>query len=212
MTMTKRSNHIPMLMKIERMNSHVVLRRSFCEKSESGRTMLQMSMIHAAHHHWPNTRFQKYSCSTALPDIQATWNSVRYARPTTIDVKRQSFAAASMSLIVMMCSNLKNFRSGMQMVNTIPMPEKMAPATKYGGKIVACQPGVSAIAKSNDTTECTESTSGVANAARNREARVKGRHSRSELRQPSESTENIRLRTGLVSWSRSTAMSGISPT
>ena len=51
-----------------------------------------------------------------------------------------------------------------------------------------CQPGVSAIAKSNDTTECTDSTSGVENAARNRYARAKCRHSRSEFRQPSEST------------------------
>ncbi len=73
------------------------------------------------------------------------------------------------------------------MVNTIPMPEKIAPATKYGGKMVACQPGVRAMAKSNDTTLCTDSTSGVANAARNRYARVKCRHSLSEFRQPSAS-------------------------
>ena len=66
---TKRSNHIPRLMKIERMNSQVGLRRSFCEKSDSGRIMLQVSMIHAAHHHCPNTRFQKYSCSNLLPLI-----------------------------------------------------------------------------------------------------------------------------------------------
>ena len=38
----------------------------------SGSTMLQMSMIHAAHAHWPKTRFQKYSCSTGLPLIHAT--------------------------------------------------------------------------------------------------------------------------------------------
>ena len=89
-------------------------------------------------------------------------------------------------------------------VNTIPMPEKMAPATKYGGKIVACQPGVSAIAKSNDTTECTDSTSGVLNAARNRYIRAKCRHSRSEFRQPSESTAQDRfLRIGFFSRSRS---------
>src|SRR3954465_5100474 len=99
--MTNRSNHIPRLMNSERMKSHVVLRRSFCEKSESGRTMLQMSMIHAAHAHWPNTRFQKYSCSNGLPLIHATWNSVREARPTTQDVNRQSFDAASMSFSVM---------------------------------------------------------------------------------------------------------------
>src|SRR3982751_3060167 len=99
----------------------------------------------------------------------------------------------------------------MMMVNTIPIPEKIAPATKYGGKIVACQPGVSAIAKSKDTTECTDSTRGVLNAARNRYARVKWRHSRSEFRQPSDITEKMRFRTGFVSRSRSTAMSGINP-
>ena len=41
------------------MEGQVVFRRSFCEKSDSGRTQLQMSMIHAAHAHWPKTRFQK---------------------------------------------------------------------------------------------------------------------------------------------------------
>ncbi len=48
---------------------------------------------------------------------------------------------------------------------TIAKPLKTAPATKYGGKIVACQPGSWAVAKSKLTTECTESTSGVARAA-----------------------------------------------
>ena len=41
----------------------------------------------------------------------------------------------------------------------------MAPATKYGGKIVACQPGTTDTAKSNDTIVWTESTSGVASPA-----------------------------------------------
>src|SRR5688572_16981667 len=94
-TITKRSNHIPRLMKRLRMKSHVVLRRMRCEKSVSGRIMLQVSMIHAAHHHWPKTRFMKYSCSTLLPLYHATQNSVMYARPTTSDVKRHNFAAAS---------------------------------------------------------------------------------------------------------------------
>ncbi len=30
-------------------------------------------------------------------------------------------------------------------------PEKIAPATKYGGKIVVCQPGITEVAKSKDT-------------------------------------------------------------
>ena len=53
-------------------------------------------------------------------------------------------------------------------VTTMAKPEKMAPATKYGGKIVVCQPGMIETAKSKLTTECTDSTSGVARAASSR--------------------------------------------
>src|SRR5688500_19483 len=165
---TKRSYHIPMLIRMERMKSHVGLRRSFCEKSDSGKIMLQLSMIHAAHHHWPKTRFQKYACSNSFALYQATQNSIRYAHPTTIDVNSASLAAASRWLIVTMCCNRKNFRIGMMIVKTIPMPEQMAPATKYGGKMVACQPGVTALAQANDTTEGNDRTSGGRHDARNR--------------------------------------------
>src|SRR6185503_13192748 len=92
---TNRSYHIPRLIRMERMKSHVGLRRNFCEKSDSGKIMLHVSMIHAAHHHCPKTRFQKYACSNSLALYQATQNSIRYAQPTTSDVKRQSLAAAS---------------------------------------------------------------------------------------------------------------------
>ncbi|MBW2448591.1 MAG: hypothetical protein JRG83_22120, partial [Deltaproteobacteria bacterium] len=44
-------------------------------------------------------------------------------------------------------------RTGINTVSTMAKPEKMAPATKYGAKIVACQPGTMAMAKSQDTTE-----------------------------------------------------------
>ena len=54
---------------------------------------------------------------------------------------------------------------------TMAKPEKTAPATKYGGKIVVCQPGITETAKSKLTIVCTESTSGVANPARMRYAR-----------------------------------------
>src|SRR4051794_11799702 len=100
----------------------------------------------------------------------------------------------------------------MAIVNTMPMPEKMAPATKYGGENVGCHPRGSALAKAKDTTAGTESTSGGGEAARNRYARVKCRHSRSEFRHPNESAANTRLRMGFVSRSLSTAMSGMRPT
>ncbi len=47
-------------------------------------------------------------------------------------------------------------------------PEKTAPATKYGGKMVVCQPGSTDTAKSNDTMVWTESTSGVERPASSR--------------------------------------------
>ena len=55
-------------------------------------------------------------------------------------------------------------------VNTIPKPEKIAPATKYGGKIVVCQPGKLATAKSNETIVCTDKTRGVERPARSKYA------------------------------------------
>ncbi len=62
----------------------------------------------------------------------------------------------------------KNARAGTISVTTMAKPLKMAPATKYGGKIVECQPGNWATAKSKLTTEWTLSTSGVASAASSR--------------------------------------------
>ena len=46
-------------------------------------------------------------------------------------------------------------------VRTIAKPEKIAPATKQGGKIVVCQPGIRLTAKSVLTILWTDSTKGV---------------------------------------------------
>ena len=54
---------------------------------------------------------------------------------------------------------------GSMRTTTMAKPEKMAPSTKNGAKSVECQPGTSAMAKSQDTTLCTDSTRGVASAA-----------------------------------------------
>ena len=45
-------------------------------------------------------------------------------------------------------------------------PEKIAPATKYGGNMVVCHPGITDVAKSMDTMVCTDNTSGVETPAR----------------------------------------------
>jgi hypothetical protein len=36
-------------------------------------------------------------------------------------------------------------------VITMANPEKIAPATKYGGNMVVCHPGITEVAKSKDT-------------------------------------------------------------
>ncbi len=63
----------------------------------------------------------------------------------------------------------------------------MAPATKYGGKMVVCQPGSCDTAKSNETMVCTESTSGAEKAARIWYAFSYVTQWRIEPRQPSDS-------------------------
>ena len=63
----------------------------------------------------------------------------------------------------------------------------MAPATKYGGKIVVCQPASAATAKSKLMTVCTESTSGVERPASSSEAVSYRIQWRVEPRQPSDS-------------------------
>ncbi len=64
----------------------------------------------------------------------------------------------------------------------------MAPATKYGGKIVVCQPGTTATAKSKLTTVWTESTSGVARPASSSDAVSYRCQCIADPRQPSDST------------------------
>ena len=61
----------------------------------------------------------------------------------------------------------------MSSVLTMANPENIAPATKYGGNIVVCHPGMTDVAKSNDTMVCTESTSGVARPASTRDTSSK---------------------------------------
>src|SRR5690606_20271924 len=67
----------------------------------------------------------------------------------------------SMCSMVMYSSSPSTFLVTSNSVCTIANPEKIAPATKYGGKMVVCHPGTTEVAKSNDTIVCTESTSGV---------------------------------------------------
>src|SRR5678816_1929054 len=62
----------------------------------------------------------------------------------------------SRCFIVTTCLRPRKRRAGIIHVMTIAKPENTAPATKYGGKIVVCQPGMTDVAKSKDTMVWTE--------------------------------------------------------
>ena len=61
-------------------------------------------------------------------------------------------------------------------VTTADTPECTAPMTKYGAKMVLCQPGTEVTAKSQDTMECTETKIGRMIAESSRPATVWIRH------------------------------------
>src|SRR5215211_13676 len=92
---------------------------------------------------------------------QAINNSVRYAQPTIEPVSTITLFITSMCSMVIYSSSANTFLVTNKSVCTMAKPEKMAPATKYGGKMVVCQPGITEVAKSNDTIVCTDNTSGV---------------------------------------------------
>src|SRR5215471_15335621 len=94
----------------------------------------------------------------------------------------------SMCLMVTTCLSPRNSRAGIIQVATIAKPENTAPATKYGGKIVVCQPGISDVAKSKDTIVCTDSTSGVDRPAKRTYAHLYSAQWRPEPRHPSANT------------------------
>src|SRR6266566_930640 len=87
----------------------------------------------------------------------------------------------------------------------------MAPATKYGGKIVACHPGTMLKAKSKLTIVCTERTSGVAKPASNKEAVSWRYQCTAEPRQPIARKPYMILAARFLERSRNVARSGSSP-
>src|SRR6476469_3042575 len=112
---------------------------------------------------------------------------------------------------VMKSFMLYRCRSGIASNSTIANPAYIAPATKYGGKNVVCQPGICETAKSNDTVECTDSTSGVESPARIRYAISYRCQWRADPRQPHDNAAYKNLKTGCFALSRRVARSGIRP-
>src|SRR2546428_3265216 len=138
---TKRSNHIPMFTKIEITNSARMLVRIVLNHRSCGRNALQMIIVQLAHQNGPKARYQKAARSFGLPPNHAVKYSTQYAYATIIPVNRHSFARFSKWWTVISSSRRNSLRIGTSSVITMATPEQIAPATKYGAKIVACHPG-----------------------------------------------------------------------
>ncbi len=50
-------------------------------------------------------------------------------------------------------------------MKSAPMPEKIAPTTKYGPKMAECQPGCTVVAKIHEMMVCTETATGIMKTA-----------------------------------------------
>src|SRR5690606_13551356 len=96
-------------------------------------------------------------------------------------------------------------------VFTIANPENTAPATKYGGNIVVCHPGITEVAKSIDTMVCTDNTNGVANPANTNDTSSKRCQSLALPLHPNDNNEYIFLAKGLAALSLNIAKSGNKP-
>src|SRR5687767_2394525 len=90
-------------------------------------------------------------------------------------------------------------------------PLKIAPATKYGGKIVECHPGSLDSAKSMLTMLCTLKTRGVPSPARSSCPTRAACHCRAEPEKPRAKNAYARRLLGVRARSRAVARSGIRP-
>src|SRR6476646_9134500 len=77
--MTKRSNHMPMLMKMLITNITGMLVRSFFDQKSWGEITLQVIIDQYAHQSGPVARLMNTYFSYGLPEYQAMKNSIAYA-------------------------------------------------------------------------------------------------------------------------------------
>src|ERR1044071_1548240 len=93
--MTKRSNHMPMLMKIEITSSAAGDERTRRDHSTCGTATLQTTIVQNAHAYGPKARLMNTNCSSGLPPYQAVNHSVAYEKATSDPVSSVIFAIRS---------------------------------------------------------------------------------------------------------------------
>ena len=215
--MTKRSSHMPMLTRIDDDEQHRHAASGRCLNQNScGMTTLQQIIAQYDQRVRTESRgSMNMNRSYALPLYQAMKSFDRRSR------SRRSSPVASMTLAMFSRCRIGDEvleavdarGSGSASVSTIAKPEKMAPATKYGGKIVVCQPGMMRDGEVEATRRC---------APRDQRRRQAGEQQVRRLvalpvprrAAPAEREHAVddRGRRGSCARSRSVARSGIRPT
>src|SRR5262245_38730320 len=105
--------------------------------------------------------------SLVVPHSYSLWLNQRIHSSLTrpdhpiMPVAPINLAQLSMCQSVMKSSRWYHCLRGIARTSTIANPQKIAPMTKNGGKMVACHNGTIDTAKSKDTIEWTLNTSGV---------------------------------------------------
>ena len=74
--MTKRSNHMPMLTKIDTMKRTTMLVRAFLNQKTCGESTLHVIIVQYAHQYGPKARLMNVNCSYGFWLYQAMKNSI----------------------------------------------------------------------------------------------------------------------------------------
>src|SRR5690349_2023020 len=84
--MTKRSNHMPTLMRQLRPTTIHGFVRHFLNQKNCGTMTLQLTIMMYAHEYSPRMRLRNVNHSASLPEYQAMKSSIEYAPPTIMPV------------------------------------------------------------------------------------------------------------------------------
>ncbi len=136
---------------MEMKKENIILVLNLLNHMNCGEKTLQLIIAQYAQAYGPVALLRNAYCSYSTPEYQAINSSVMYATPTIDPVIIITIFINSICCSVIYCSILHTFLIIISKVCTIAKPEKIAPATKYGGKIVVCHPGMTDVAKSKET-------------------------------------------------------------
>src|SRR4030095_2207881 len=143
-----RSIHMPTTTQHDAKKINGIVRSFLMDRIGKGMMKLQATMSQNIGAYGPDTFDQNTGISAASFPYHVTRYSVNVKYNQNRRIAKRLFARLSQWIGSRYCSRWKYFRIKTIAINSAAMPEKMAPTTKYGPKIVLCHIGMIVIAKS----------------------------------------------------------------